>query len=136
MKISRAVVVFDAANLEVESAFWAAILNGKVLKDEKWHSVIDEYGQWRIGVQLNPSHKKPVWPSGVQQQQIHLDLHVENPYESHEEIMNLGATLLQSAKDLSAKEGFQVYADPAGHPFCIGWGHPTEEQLIEFLSKI
>lgn len=136
MKISRAVVVFDAANLEVESAFWAAILNGKVLKDEKWHSVIDEYGQWRIGVQLNPSHKKPEWPSGVQQQQIHLDLHVENPHESHEEIMNLGATLLQSAKDLSAKEGFQVYADPAGHPFCIGWGHPTEEQLIEFLSKI
>lgn len=135
MKISRTVVVFDAANLEVESAFWAAILNGQVLKDEKWHSVIDEYGQWRIGIQFNPSHKKPAWPSGDQQQQIHLDLHVENPHESHEKIISLGASLVQGAKDLSAKEGFQVYADPAGHPFCMGWGHPTSEQLANFLNK-
>ena len=33
------------------------------------------------------------------------------------------AGLLQPADDLTAVEGHQVYADPAGHPFCIGWGH-------------
>jgi hypothetical protein len=31
--------------------------------------------------------------------------------------------LLQAVDDLTATEGHQVYADPAGHPFCIGWGH-------------
>jgi hypothetical protein len=34
----------------------------------------------------------------------------------------LGARLLKPADDLGAAEGFQVYADPAGHPFCLCWG--------------
>jgi len=34
--------------------------------------------------------------------------------------MSLGATLLQTAKDPAADgEVFQMYADPAGHPFCL-----------------
>jgi len=32
-----------------------------------------------------------------------------------------GRALLQAAEDLSATSGFQVYADPAGHPFCLCW---------------
>jgi hypothetical protein len=35
--------------------------------------------------------------------------------------MALGARLLQAA-DLTSRSGFQVYADPAGHPFCLCWG--------------
>jgi hypothetical protein len=27
-----------------------------------------------------------------------------------------------------------VYADPAGHPFCIGWGQPSREVLAEFVA--
>jgi hypothetical protein len=27
-----------------------------------------------------------------------------------------------------------VYADPAGHPFCIGWGHPSRETLAAFVA--
>ncbi|HWE63967.1 MAG TPA: VOC family protein [Chloroflexota bacterium] len=34
----------------------------------------------------------------------------------------LGARLLKAADDPTAAEGFQVYADPAGHPFCLCWG--------------
>lgn len=37
------------------------------------------------------------------------------------EVLSLGAELLQAAGDLDAKSGFQVYADPAGHPFCLCW---------------
>jgi hypothetical protein len=34
--------------------------------------------------------------------------------------MSLGATLLRAADDpASEDEIFQVYADPAGHPFCL-----------------
>ena len=46
----------------------------------------------------------------------------------------LGARLLQAATDLDSNEDYQVYADPAGHPFCIGWGHPTYRQVAAFLA--
>ena len=123
MKIARQVVVFDAADLATESAFWAGVLGGRVVADDDygWHSVIDADGHWRIGVQLAPDHIPPDWPHGAPQQ-IHLDLHVDDPASAHDEVVALGARLLQPA-DLAAAEGHQVYADPAGHPFCIGWGH-------------
>jgi len=48
--------------------------------------------------------------------------------------MRLGARLLQ-AGDLESDEGHQVYADPAGHPFCIGWGQPSREALAAFVRE-
>jgi hypothetical protein len=41
--------------------------------------------------------------------------------------------LLKAADDLTAAEGHRVYADPAGHPFCLGWGHPDDEAIRRFL---
>ena len=123
MKINRQVIVLDAADMEAESRFWAAVLGGRVVRDDDWHSVLDADGKWRMGIQLAPNHVPPMWPDGPQQQQVHLDLHVDDPVSAHEEVIALGARLLQTADDLTADEGHQVYADPAGHPFCIGWGH-------------
>jgi predicted enzyme related to lactoylglutathione lyase len=133
MKLVREVIVFDAADLDAESGFWAEILGGQVFKDDRWHSVIDAAGQWRIGVQLAPNHVPPDWPHGVPQQ-VHLDLHVDDPRAAHEQAMALGARLLQPAADLNSDAGHQVYADPAGHPFCIGWGHPSREELARFVA--
>jgi hypothetical protein len=39
MKITRQVIVFDAADLAAESAFWAGLLGGTVYADDDWHSV-------------------------------------------------------------------------------------------------
>jgi hypothetical protein len=122
-------------NLHAESAFWAVILNGHVFEDDNFHSVIDAAGEWRIGVQLAPNHVPPDWPHGSPEQQVHLDLHVEEPRAAHEEAIGLGARLLQSASDFDAAEGHQVYADPAGNPFCIGWGHPSREALAAFVAN-
>jgi hypothetical protein len=133
MKMVRQVIVFDAADLHAESAFWARILDGHVFEDDRFHCVFDASGEWRIGVQLAPNHIPPEWPDGVPQQ-VHLDLHVEDPLAAHDEAMDLGARLLQPAPDLDAEEGHQVYADPAGHPFCIGWGHPSKEALAAFVA--
>ena len=133
MHMVRSVVVFDAADLDAESAFWAAMLDGHVFKDDNWHSVVDAAGEWRIGVQLAPNHAPPDWPNGGAQQ-LHLDLHVDDPRAAHDEAIALGARLLQSAPDVDADEGHQVYADPAGHPFCIGWGHPSNETLQAFVA--
>ena len=136
MQMFRQVIVFDAADLDAESSFWAGILGGNVVADDDWHSVLDSTGEWRIGVQLAPNHSAPDWPDGAQQQQqVHLDLHVADFQLAHQEAVNLGATVLQRATDLDAEEGFQVYADPAGHPFCIGWGQPSRERLAAFVSE-
>lgn len=123
MRIERQIVVFDASDLAAESAFWAGVLGGRVVAEDDWHSVVDRAGEWRIGVQLAPDHVPPDWPGNDPGQQVHLDLHVEDIRSAHDEVMALGARLLQSFPDLDAPEGFQVYADPAGHPFCLGWGH-------------
>jgi len=65
---------------------------------------------------------------------VHLDLHVDDPGAAHEEATSLGARLLKSAEDLDSDEGHQVYADPAGHPFCVGWGLPSREALADFVA--
>jgi hypothetical protein len=112
--------VLDAPDLQVESSFWAQLLDGTVDDTESdWHSVIVD-GEWRLGVQLAPDHVPPVWPGGGQQQQVHLDLWVDDFARAHDRAMSLGATLLKAADDPATKdEIFQVYADPAGHPFCL-----------------
>ena len=134
MNIVRSVVMFDAANLHTESAFWAGILGGHVFEDEAFHSVVDAAGRWRVGIQHAPNHVPPDWPDGAPQQ-VHVDLHVEDPKDAHELAMTLGARLLLAAPDLDSTEGHQVYADPAGHPFCIGWGHPSHEALATFVAE-
>ena len=133
MDLVRHVVVLDAADVAAESAFWAGMFGGHVFGDDSFHCVIDASGDWSIGVQLAPSHVPPEWPHGAPQQ-VHLDLHVEDPLAAHETAIGLGATVLQSG-DLDADEGHQVYADPAGHPFCIGWGHPSRAAAAAFVAE-
>lgn len=128
-------VVFDAADVATESAFWAAMLGGRVIDDDdRFHCVIDADDRWRVGVQRAPDHVPPDWPDGSPQQ-VHVDLHVEDGPAAHERVTELGATMLRRG-DLDADEGYAVYADPAGHPFCIGWGHPDDEQLRRFLATL
>jgi Glyoxalase-like domain len=130
MKIARQITVFDAADIAGESAFWAGLLGGEVWEDVDFFSVIVD-GKWRFGVQRAPNHVPPTWPDGAQQQQVHLDLHVEDIRSAHEHAISLGARLLKSADDLDAAEGHQVYASPAGHPFCLGW-HPNVPAVHDF----
>lgn len=134
MEIARHVVVFDAADLDAESAFWAEMLGGQVLGDDQFHCVFDLHDRWVIGVQLAPSHVPPDWPDGAPQQ-VHLDLHIDDPASAHAEAIALGARLLQAADELTAPDGHQVYADPAGHPFCLGWGHPDNEAIRQILRE-
>lgn len=128
----RQVVVFDAADLDSESRFWAGVLGGYVVADDDFHCVVTASGEWRVGVQLAPNHLPPEWPDGTPQQ-VHLDLHVEDPRAAHAAVIELGAHLLQPG-DLGAMEGHQVYADPAGHPFCIGWGHPSQDAIARLVA--
>jgi hypothetical protein len=125
MRIIRQVVVFDAGDIEAESSFWAGLLGGTVHRDENWHSILVE-GVWVMGVQRAPEHVPPEWPTGAQQQQVHLDLHVDDLVEADRLAIQLGGRQLQAARppadDPDGTERYAVYASPAGHPFCFGHG--------------
>lgn len=120
MKIIHEVVVFDAADITLESRFWAGVLDGTVDAEDDWHMVFVD-GAPAIGVQLAPNHVPPDWPDGTPPQQIHLDLWVDDVKAAHDQVMSLGATVLKPAEDTDSADNFQVYADPAGHPFCLCW---------------
>lgn len=61
------------------------------------------------------------WPDGPVPQQMHLDTTVPTADSldlQHERALTLGARLLQD-RSADPEEPLRVYADPAGHPFCI-----------------
>jgi hypothetical protein len=123
VKIARRVIVFDADDIGAESRFWAGLLGGTVHRDDHWHSIVVD-GEWVMGVQHAPNHVPPQWPTGLQQQQVHLDLHVDDLEAAEQLALELGGRQLQSAKrpadNPDGDEMFAVYASPAGHPLCFG----------------
>lgn len=123
MDIKHRMIVFDAADIETESAFWAGLLEGSVENwGNTWRAIWVD-GDWALGVQHAPNHVPPEWPDGTPQQ-IHLDLYFEGTEAhaaAHDRALALGARLLKPADDPDAPRGGQVYADPAGHPFCLCW---------------
>jgi catechol 2,3-dioxygenase-like lactoylglutathione lyase family enzyme len=73
-----------------------------------------------IAFQRSLDHRPPTWPDPAVPQQIHFDVMVDDLQKAHDEVTTLGATPLG---------GDHVYADPAGHPFCLiprpGWAPPV-----------
>jgi catechol 2,3-dioxygenase-like lactoylglutathione lyase family enzyme len=61
------------------------------------------------------------WPEGPVPQMLHLDFTVPDVAAldaQHERALELGARLLRDESS-DPDEPLRVYADPAGHPFCI-----------------
>ena len=126
IKIDHQVVVFDAADLAAESSFWAEVLDCTVDAEDDWHMVLVD-GAPRVGVQLAPNHVPADWPDRTPPQQVHLDLWIEDFAQAHDRVTSLGARVLKLAAETDAPDNFQVYADPAGHPFCLCWIQRPEE---------
>jgi catechol 2,3-dioxygenase-like lactoylglutathione lyase family enzyme len=66
------------------------------------------------------------WPQGPVPQQLHLDLSVPTVADldaAHVRVQGLGARLLLDRSD-DPEEPLYVYADPAGHPFCVFVAEP------------
>ncbi|MTD13979.1 VOC family protein [Nakamurella sp. YIM 132087] len=68
----------------------------------------------------------PTWPEDGVPQQLHLDLTVATTAEleaEHDRVLGMGAHLRYDRFD-DPEEPLRVYADPAGHPFCIFVAEP------------
>ncbi|WP_129666023.1 VOC family protein [Phytoactinopolyspora endophytica] len=90
-------------------------------KGKDWLVLWDEAGRPKVAFQQVAELPEVTWPEGTIPQQLHLDLTVPTTAEldkQHERALSLGATLLFDRYD-DPHEPLYVYADLAGHPFCI-----------------
>jgi len=88
---------------------------------EDWLALRDPAGGVQVAFQQVASLPEATWPEGPVPQQLHLDLTVPTTADldlQHERALALGARLLEDDAD-NPEEPLRVYADPAGHPFCI-----------------
>jgi Glyoxalase-like domain len=88
---------------------------------EDWLVLRDPAGGVQVAFQQVASLPEATWPEGPVPQQLHLDMTVATSAEldlQHERALALGARLLEDDAD-NPEEPLRVYADPAGHPFCI-----------------
>jgi catechol 2,3-dioxygenase-like lactoylglutathione lyase family enzyme len=92
-----------------------------------WLVLRDPGGGTQVAFQQVAALPTVTWPEGPVAQQLHLDLTVPSTEEldvQHERAMALGARLLEDDAD-NPEEPLRVYADPAGHPFCIFVARPA-----------
>ena len=88
---------------------------------DNWLVLHDPAGSTRIAFQQVPGLPEPTWPEGPRPQMLHLDLTVAAISDldaQHGRALALGARLILD-RSTDQEEPLRVYADPAGHPFCI-----------------
>ncbi|MHA7179483.1 VOC family protein [Arthrobacter sp. MDB2-24] len=89
--------------------------------DVDWLVLTDGQGNRRLAFQQVDHLKRTTWPLPDVPMQMHLDLTVpdrETLAYHHSQALALGAELRVDRTD-DPNEPLYVYADPAGHPFCI-----------------
>ena len=90
-------------------------------RGQDWLVLLDPAGRARLAFQQVRELPRTTWPDNGVPQQLHLDLSVptiEDLRAHHLRALSLGARLLLDRSE-HAIEPLYVYADPAGHPFCI-----------------
>jgi hypothetical protein len=90
-------------------------------RGQDWLVLTSPAGNAPLAFQKVPELSQATWPDGAVPQQLHLDTTVPTRADldvQHERALALGARLLLDRSDDPA-EPLRVYADPAGHPFCI-----------------
>ncbi len=109
-------VVLDCPDPRALADFYATVLGGTIEDQGEWVDV-NVSGGVSLAFQAAPGFVAPEWPRADRNsQQFHLDLTVEDLDAAEKEVLALGAKPLD-AEDRSRT--FRVYADPAGHPFCL-----------------
>lgn len=76
-----------------------------------WVVVAEDDRTSGFAFQFAPAHQPPRWPDPQHPQQMHLDVMVDDLDRAVGRVLALCAVRLPS--------GNHVFADPAGHPFCL-----------------
>jgi hypothetical protein len=115
-------VVLDCADVFELSRFYLSLLGGVVNQPDARWSRTDGWATLHTGsglvlaFQRVEDHQPPRWPDPARPQQFHLDLGVKDLDQAQEQVLKLGGTVLDLG---DGKRSWRIYADPAGHPFCL-----------------
>ncbi|MCG5214271.1 VOC family protein [Streptosporangium sp. KLBMP 9127] len=112
-------VVLDCPDALALARFYQVLVGGEVNRpdrrwslDEQWATLHTDTGLV-LAFQGVDDYHPPQWPDPTRPQQFHLDIDVADLDEAYRQVVALGATLLDDA------QSWRIYADPAGHPFCL-----------------
>jgi catechol 2,3-dioxygenase-like lactoylglutathione lyase family enzyme len=114
-------VIIDCPDPDALASFWSRLLGEPITySDEDFVVVSANTHTSGLAFQRSPDQRPATWPDPAVPQQIHLDVMVDDLAEAHAAVLALGAAKL---------DGDDVFADPAGHPFCLirrpGWAPPV-----------
>lgn len=117
-------VVLDCPDPRALAGFYAAVAGGtpQIDEDDDTWVVLQVPGGPRLAFQSADGFVPPEWPRADRNsQQFHIDFDAGPTWDdmdaAHERVLSLGARPLDL--DEEKKQDFRVYADPAGHPFCL-----------------
>jgi Glyoxalase-like domain len=91
-----------------------------------WVVLCTPDGNRAMAFQYTQRLKETTWPDDDIPQQMHLDIVVPDKEElsrQHDRALRLGAKVRDDRFD-DEEEPLRVYADPAGHLFCVFVGSP------------
>ncbi|WP_200215612.1 VOC family protein [Micromonospora coerulea] len=108
-------VTLDCSDAGRLAAFYADITGGTVTNlGEQWATVQCPGG--RMDFQTVPGYTPPTWPDPASSIMMHLDFYVEDRTAAEARVLAAGATKYEFQPNSGQ---CYVYADPAGHPFCL-----------------
>jgi uncharacterized glyoxalase superfamily protein PhnB len=108
-------VTLDCPNAGNLAAFYADITGGNVtFLNDAWATVNGAGG--RIEFQTAPRYTPPTWPDPTSSMQMHLDFYVDDLDAAEARVLAAGAMKYDFQPN---GDHCYVYADPAGHPFCL-----------------
>jgi catechol 2,3-dioxygenase-like lactoylglutathione lyase family enzyme len=118
-------VILDCPDPRALARFYSQLLGEPITYDSDDFVVVAASSQASgLAFQLAPDHRPPTWPDPAVPQQLHLDVMVDDVAAATPAVLALGARAL---------DGEDVFADPAGHPFCLitrpGWAPPVNADL-------
>ncbi len=88
-----------------------------VYADPDWYSVgPGRDAALHLSFQRAPGHLPPAWPDPASSMQAHLHFRVDDLDAAEAAVVRLGASRLDPH---SGPDAHRVFADPAGHPFCL-----------------
>ena len=106
-------VTIDAPDASALAHFYADVTGMEVTYDGPEGALISADGRSVMFQQVG-DYTPPRWPDPAYPQQAHLDLLVRDLDAGEARVLELGASRLEGGG-----ERFRVFADPAGHPFCL-----------------
>ena len=108
--------VLDCPDPQALAAFYADILGMRVNEDDgDWVVIGRAPGLRELAFQRAEAYAPPRWPDPAHPQHEHLDIRVDDVDAAERAVLARGATRLPNEHE----NGFRVFADPAGHPFCL-----------------